>query len=82
MYGFMSGAIMIGCLIASLFFYRFWRRSLDRLFMWFAIAFLILAAERLVLALTHANETASPAIYILRLIAFGVIIAAIIDKNR
>lgn len=82
MYGFVSGAIMFGSFVASLFFYRFWRRTLDRLFVWFAVAFLILGVERLVLAITHASEISSPAIYMMRLIAFGLIIAAIVDKNR
>lgn len=82
MYGFISGAIMLGSFVASLFFYRFWRRTLDRLFVWFAVAFLILGIERLVLAITHANEISSPAIYILRLVAFLLIIVAIVDKNR
>ena len=82
MYGFLSGAIMMGCLVAASLFYRFWRRTADRLFAWFAVAFLLLGIERLVLVVTHGSELASPGIYLLRLIAFGVIIAAIVDKNR
>jgi uncharacterized membrane protein HdeD (DUF308 family) len=73
---------MAGCFVAALFFYRFWRRTLDRLFVWFSTAFLLLGVERLMLAVTHANETSSPLIYVLRLVAFGLIIAAIVDKNR
>lgn len=82
MYGFLSGAIMVGCFVAALFFYRFWRRTLDRLFVWFAVAFLLMGIERLVLAIAHLSEVSSPAIYVMRLIAFGLIIAAIVDKNR
>lgn len=73
---------MIGSFVAALFFYRFWRRTLDRLFVWFSVAFLILGIERLVLVLIHANETAAPVIYIMRLTAFALIIAGIVDKNR
>ena len=81
-YDFLSGAIMMGCFVASLFFYRFWHRTLDRIFVWFATAFLLLGVERLVLEITRADETYSPAVYVMRLIAFGLIIAAIVDKNR
>ncbi|HKE38179.1 MAG TPA: hypothetical protein VKB39_12130 [Candidatus Baltobacteraceae bacterium] len=31
---------------------------------------------------THANEPSDPAIYLTHLIAFGLIIGAIVDKNR
>ena len=40
-----------------------------------------MAAERFALAFTHEREENSPALYIVRLLAFLVIIAAMVDKN-
>jgi uncharacterized membrane protein len=74
-----SGILVSGYLVAALFFLRFRRETGDRLFLVFAVAFAILAVQRLALALTTENETL---IYGLRLLAFVLILAAIIDKNR
>lgn len=82
MYDFLTGAIMIGSLVASLLFWRFWQRTMDRIFLWFALAFALMGVERLVLTLMHANEVSSPSTYTIRLIAFLMIAAAIVDKNR
>ncbi len=79
---FVSGAITLGYLVPGLFFLKFWKQSRDRLFSMFAIAFFILAGQRLVLALTTQNNEASVFLYMVRLVAFLVILAAIIDKNR
>ncbi len=77
-----SGALVMGYSVAATFFFRFWRETADRLFAMFSAAFLILAVQRLALALTPDIETHSTALYSLRLLAFLIIIAAIIDKNR
>ena len=45
---FLSGAISMGFLVISLFFLRFWKRSGDRLFIFFSLAFLLLLVERIV----------------------------------
>jgi hypothetical protein len=82
LYSFISGAIMLACLVAAGFFYRFYRRTSDRLFAWFAVSFLLLAFERCSLAVINAPETTSPLIYVPRLIAFVAIIIAVVDKNR
>ncbi len=82
MYNFLSGAIMLACLVASAFFWRFYRRTSDRLFGWFSVCFLLLACERVLLAVFQAPETTSPLIYVPRLVAFAVIIVAVVDKNR
>ena len=74
-----SGVLVAGYLVAALFFLRFRRETGDRLFLVFSIAFAILAVQRMALALTTRSETL---IYGLRLLAFVLILAAIIDKNR
>jgi len=76
---FLSGCLMMGYAVASLFFLRFWRQTRDRLFAWFAAAFATLALQRAMLSL--AADPAD-ALYLLRLAAFAMIIIAIVDKNR
>lgn len=77
-----SGMLVAGYLVAGLHFLRFWKLSRDRLFAMFAAAFWLLAAQRLALALTAAEPEAAVWLYALRLLAFVLIIAAIVDKNR
>lgn len=80
---FLLGGVVMGCLVAGLFFLRFWRKTHDRLFMIFALAFWILGLNWLLLAMTGPVGEAQRALfYILRLVAFILIIFAIIDKNR
>ena len=77
-----TGAIAMGYFVGGLFFLRFWRDTRDRLFLAFAVAFAILAVQRVALAVVaHAPEAAVP-LYGLRLLGFLLIIAAIVDKNR
>lgn len=80
---FLSGALMMAALIVSLFFLRYWKRSGDRLFLWFSIAFAMLSVQRMVLVVSaHVDEQRVATLYIIRLLAFLLILAAIIDKNR
>lgn len=78
----LSGAIWLGMLVIAAFFLRSWCRTRDRLFLLFAAAFVTLAIERAVLIWLHALNEAHPAIYLLRLLAFSFIAAAVIAKNR
>jgi hypothetical protein len=82
MYLFLSGALMIAFFVAGAFFWRFWRRTGDRFFVIFSAAWLLLGIERLVLGIMNQPEQLNPGIYFIRLAAFLLIIAAIIDKNR
>lgn len=77
-----SGALVAGYLVAALFFLRFRRETGDRLFLAFAIAFAILAAQRVALALIPSSDRSDIIIYGLRLLAFVLILVAIADKNR
>ena len=79
---FLYGAGAMGCLVAGLFFWRFWRHSLDRLFLMFALAFWMLAIDRTVLGLlAFANEWRQY-VFLIRLAAFTLILYGILDKNR
>ena len=81
MIDFLSGAATLAFLVAALFFVRFWRRTSDRLFLAFAVAFTLLAVNQ---GLTTALDAASEAhtrSYMLRVLGFLIILAAIVDKN-
>lgn len=77
-----SGALLLGYAVIGLFFLRFWKKSGDRLFGIFAIAFWVLMIERFLLLMVHASHEDRFYIYSVRLVAFLLIIMAIIDKNR
>lgn len=79
---FLSGTICMGFLVISLFFVRFWRTTHDRLFLFFALAFGLLLAERGARATLYLQTEWIPAVYMFRLVAFGLILFAIFDKNR
>lgn len=79
--GFLVGVISTSSLVAAVFFLKFWRRSHDSLFLYFGIAFFIEGLNRLmVLDQPHPNE-GSPWHYLVRLLAFLMILAAILRKN-
>ena len=79
---FISGAICMACFTIALFFFRFWRRTSDRLFLMFGAAFLLLMGERIILVTIDTSHEFAPFVYLCRLLAFALIIAAIVDKNR
>jgi hypothetical protein len=79
---FLSGLVTMGYLTAGLFFVRFWRRTRDRLFAAFAAAFGLLALEQALLTLQGASREEQTWVYLLRIAAYGLIIAAVIQKNR
>ena len=77
-----SGMLTAGYLIAGVHFLKFHHRSRDRLFLIFALAFWMLAAQRAALSVMSDVSEAAIYLYAMRAAAFLLIIAAIIDKNR
>jgi hypothetical protein len=77
-----SGAVFFGYVVVALFFLRFWRQTGARLFACFAIAFVILAIERVMMVVLVIEPIHQPLVYCTRLVAFLVIAWAIWDANR
>jgi hypothetical protein len=82
LYDFLSGAVALGFAACALFFLRFWKRTREELFLAFAIAFLLLGTGQTILALANIPTEERGSIYILRLVAFLLILLAIYRKNR
>lgn len=78
----LTGAIAMACMTISLFFFSFWRSSRDRFFLFFGMSFLLEAVNRLLLATTSLQNEDTPTYYLIRLVAYALILIAILDKNR
>jgi hypothetical protein len=76
------GAIAALSFVIGCFFMRFWRLTRDRFFLLFGLSFWIEAANRVMLGMMPAWREDTPAYYLVRLLAYGLILYAIIDKNR
>jgi uncharacterized membrane protein HdeD (DUF308 family) len=80
--GFLEGVIATASLAAGLFFLRFWRDTRDSLFLAFALAFFIEGVNRCFrVFFVHPSE-ASPWVFVVRALAFFIILAGIVNKNR
>jgi hypothetical protein len=78
---YLAGAVTLGYLVAAGFFARFWRRTGERLFLSFGVAFVLLALNQaMAWWLGEADERIGYT-YLLRILGFLLILAAIIDKN-
>jgi hypothetical protein len=78
----LSGAIALGLVVISMFFHKFWRKTGDRFFGLFSLAFIALAITRVALALLDEANEERDYLYLLRLGSFLIILVAIVDKNR
>jgi hypothetical protein len=79
---FVHGAVTMACAVAALCFVRSWRQTGDRLFVYFALAFAVLAAHWLAMGILNVPDEIRYSLYLPRLLAFALIIAGIVDKNR
>jgi uncharacterized membrane protein HdeD (DUF308 family) len=80
--GFLLGIIVTASLACGGFFLKYWRRTRDPLFLAFGAAFIIEGVNRIGFLLVERPDEGSPTIYIVRLMAFLLILAAIVRKNR
>ena len=79
---FLYGAAAMAFAVIALYFCRFWTRSRDRLFLYFAVAFALLALDRVVLGLAPFASEFRELVFLIRLLAFCLILFGVYDKNR
>jgi uncharacterized membrane protein HdeD (DUF308 family) len=75
------GGIIVAFLIAGTFFLKYWSRTRDRFFLFFAASFWVEGVNRAALGLAVNPDENQPLFYIIRLLSFVLILIAIIDKN-
>lgn len=78
---FLHGMVTMGFIIAAFFFLRFWRRTKDRLFVVFALAFLLLSINQVFISLPGSANPNESWEFLPRLGAFSLLILAILIKN-
>jgi uncharacterized membrane protein HdeD (DUF308 family) len=79
--GFLLGVIATSSLTAGVFFLKFWKQTRNSLFLAFGLAFLVEGLNRCAVLLLEKPNDGSPYIYLVRLLAFLLILAAILRNN-
>jgi hypothetical protein len=79
---FLLGFLTAVTLTIAIFFLRFFHERKDRLFGYFAAAFGVLAMDWVAQAFVSPRHEQRHLLFLFRLVAFLLIIAGIIDKNR
>ena len=79
---FLLGVIVTACLIAGVFFFKFWKKTRDTLFLGFGAAFLIEGVNRMAFLFLEDPSVGSPIIYTVRLLSYLLILGSIVQKNR
>ncbi len=80
---FIHGALMICFFLLGMYFFKFWKKTKDTLFIYFGLAFLLMSANRIGFLFSSQEVIeAKTWLYLLRLVAFALIIMGIISKNQ
>lgn len=79
---FLAGAVTFAYGVAAVHFLRFWRRTSDRLFLHFALAFALFACNQAIVSFIGTADERSGYAYVLRVLGFILILWSIIEKNR
>lgn len=80
--GFLLGVIVTCSFVAAGFFARFWFATRDLLFLGFAAAFALEGFNRVAFLLLDNPNTGGESIYVVRLLSYLIILAAIANKNK
>ena len=79
--GFLLGIIATSSVTAGVFFLKFWKQTRDSLFLAFGLAFVVEGLNRCAVLLLAKPSEGNLYIYIVRLLAFLLILGAILHKN-
>ena len=79
--GLVGGGLAAGFLVLAAFFLRFWGRTRERLFLAFCAAFALMALNQALPVVLNIPQEERGGIYLIRLLAFLLIIVAVIGKN-
>lgn len=79
---FLWGALFAACAVAAALFFRSFRSTRDRLFLYFTAAFAAFALNYLALAAIDPAREDVYTVYLIRLAGFAILIVGILDKNR
>jgi hypothetical protein len=79
--GFLLGVIVTCSLVAAAYFFRFWRTTRDRLFLYFSFAFLIEGVNRFGFLALDDPQGGNAIAYSIRLVSYLLILAAIAFKT-
>jgi hypothetical protein len=80
--GFLLGVIVTCSFVAAGFFARFWFATRDLLFLGFAAAFALEGLNRIAFLFLDTPSAGDESIYVVRLVSYLLILAAIANKNR
>jgi hypothetical protein len=80
--GFLLGVIVTCSFVAVAFFTRFWHATRDLLFLGFAAAFALEGLNRIEFLFLDKPDAGDESIYVVRLLSYLLILAAIANKNR
>ena len=79
---FLLGMLVAFSTAVALLFLKLWHQTRDRLFGFFSAAFAMLAIDWLVHAAVSPRHESQHYLFVIRLVAFLLIIAGIVSKNR
>ncbi len=79
--GLVAGGLAAGFLVLAAFFLRFWGRTRDGLFLAFSAAFALMGVNQTLPVILNIPQEERGGIYLIRLLAFLLIIVAVAGKN-